>query len=222
MKIKPVLDSLLNIAMPAVCASCRRKNSQFPLPICRDCRETLLIGPAPPLLINGHNMRTIYSLAPYRSAVRHCLHDLKFRANRRVLEILNIMIVSYSFGESLRKDKNGLIVPVPLHPSRYRSRGFNQSELIARKVSHHYLIPFDRNLLLKIRNTLPQTVLEREQRGKNLKNCFHCRKPSDVSGKDILLVDDIMTTGATLEECAGELMRSGARSVTGFTIARAL
>ena len=121
-----------------------------------------------------------------------------------------------------------LIVPVPLHPSRRRERGFNQSELLARGLVRELGRRSDgaapqvaKSCLRRKRATPPQTGLSVAARRENLRGAFEVVKPGEVRGRAIVLVDDVMTTGATLSACARALRRAGAAQVMGLTLARA-
>jgi ComF family protein len=111
-------------------------------------------------------------------------------------------------------------VPVPLHPTRQRERGFNQAGLLAEFLSARISIPCKR-VLKRIRYTTTQTALDRAERMENLHNAFRLRRNADVRGLQVLLIDDVLTTGSTLSECARVLKRAGAVSVYAATAARA-
>jgi ComF family protein len=122
--------------------------------------------------------------------------------------------------ERLRDHQFDVIVSVPLHSARQRERGFNQASLLAELLSAHTSIP-SRPLLKRIRYTTTQTALDRSERMENLHNAFRLRKNADVRGLRVLLIDDVLTTGSTLSECARVLKRAGANSVHAATAARA-
>jgi ComF family protein len=113
-----------------------------------------------------------------------------------------------------------MIIPVPLHPTRQRERGFNQASLLAELLSAEVSIP-SKLLLERVRYTTTQTALDRAERMENLHNAFRLRKNMDVRGLRVLLIDDVLTTGSTLNECARILKRAGAISVHAATAARA-
>ncbi len=113
-----------------------------------------------------------------------------------------------------------LMIPLPLHPERLRQRGFNQSIEIARCIASHTNIPFDHQALIRNRATAPQAELAMKERSRNVRGAFECR--GDLSGYRILLVDDVMTTGATLREAARVLNLHGAATIHIAVIARAL
>jgi ComF family protein len=113
-----------------------------------------------------------------------------------------------------------LIVPVPLHPKRLRWRGFNQSLLLARQVSHMYRVPIDPFLLYRSRETPPQTQLPEDERRKNVRGAFAINTGKSLKERSVLLVDDVYTSGATVNECSRVLVRGGAREVSVLTLAR--
>ena len=115
-----------------------------------------------------------------------------------------------------------LILPVPLHPKRLRRRGFNQALVLARKLFHKSKGIIDPHVLERPRRTCVQTGLKVAERRKNVKNAFRVKKPEKIKNKKILLVDDVFTTGATVNECARILLKSKAAVVEVFTFARAL
>jgi ComF family protein len=112
------------------------------------------------------------------------------------------------------------VLPVPLHPKRLRWRGFNQSVLLAKEVSRVFNIPMDPFTLYRTRETAPQTQLDEEERKKNVRGAFSLRPENPVKGKRLLLVDDVYTSGATVNECSRVLKRAEAREVFVLTLAR--
>ena len=111
-------------------------------------------------------------------------------------------------------------MPVPLHPKRLRERSFNQSLLLARHVARRLGFELDFLSLRRVRYTQPQTGLKKDQRRKNVRKAFDLKAPDVVKGRDVILVDDVTTTGNTLNECARVLKRSGAKNVFCVTLAR--
>jgi competence protein ComFC len=114
------------------------------------------------------------------------------------------------------------IVPVPLHPKRLRWRGFNQSVLLARQIGRIYSIPLDCFTLYRSKDTPPQTQLPEEDRRKNMRGAFALTPKASLEDKCFLLVDDVYTSGATVNECSRVLKRGGAREVFVLTLARAV
>ena len=113
----------------------------------------------------------------------------------------------------------GLVMPVPLHPVRHRERGYNQSELLSRSLADSARLSLVTKTLIRKRNTRSQTDLSPEERFRNVNGAFCVRHPNMVDDRIVLLVDDVMTTGYTLDSCANALMSAGAREVCGITCA---
>jgi ComF family protein len=120
----------------------------------------------------------------------------------------------------LRDRRFDILVPVPLHPARERERGFNQAQLLAELFSARVSVPV-RPALERIRYTTTQTAFDRAERMENLRDAFRLRKKAHVQDLRVLLIDDILTTGSTLSECARVLKKAGAISVHAATAARA-
>jgi ComF family protein len=124
--------------------------------------------------------------------------------------------------EFLRACRAELIVPVPLHPRRLRWRGFNQSVLLARQVSRAYATPMDPFVLVRSRETPPQTQLTEEERRRNIRGAFAVNPDKPIANKNILWIDDVYTSGATVDECSRALGRGGAGEIYVLTLARAV
>lgn len=147
---------------------------------------------------------------------------------------LDKMIQSFKYGHRLsigtylgrhlavlaRDQRADLLIPLPLHPSRLSQRGFNQALEIARPIAAALKLPIAKTLCQRGRDTAPQADLSVQERHGNLRSAFQCT--ADLSGKRILLVDDVMTTGASAHECARTLKQHGAERVTVMVVARAL
>jgi ComF family protein len=115
-----------------------------------------------------------------------------------------------------------IVVPVPLHHARLRWRGFNQAAMLGAAVAERLALPLDVATLVRTRATTPQTAQDHRERGLNVHGAFAVRRAPRVAGRRILLVDDVMTTGATADECARTLLEAGARRVDVLTLARAV
>jgi ComF family protein len=163
----------------------------------------------------------------YETGLRDLIHMLKYQHVRPAAGVLGRMLAEVVANlEAGWGDACLLVVPVPLFPAKLRQRGFNQAELIARaglKLSpsrdRHLLCG---NLLERTRDTQSQTGLTPHQRRANLRGAFHVNDREQVSGREVLLVDDVFTTGATASECARVLRRAGATRVWVATVARTL
>jgi ComF family protein len=157
------------------------------------------------------------------------IHRFKYAAKTQLARPLGGLMLS-GFMRHWEGEKVDLILPVPLHPQKFRKRGFNQSYLLIRSWNavadpvHIILpdIPVHTNVLIRTRATVPQTGLGRRQRLKNVKGVFSLRFPEKIYGKKVLVVDDVYTTGATVNECARTLLKFGAERVDALTLARAI
>ena len=163
----------------------------------------------------------------FEDALREAIHLLKYD---RVLPAADLLGAKVSAAMAkLPPPGDGdrvcwLVVPVPLHTSKLRQRGFNQAECIARAALKHKPVAaeLDAKCLVRHRDTVPQAGLTRHQRRENIRGAFRVRDVDAVRGRDVLLVDDVFTTGTTISECARVLLRAGAASVYAVTAARAL
>jgi len=113
------------------------------------------------------------------------------------------------------------LVPLPLHPSREKERGFNQSELLAEIISKTFNLPLEKNILIRAKNTRAQAELtDWEERQANLQNAFTVADPENLKGKNIILVDDVYTSGATMSAAAETLHKAGAKKIIGLVLAK--
>ena len=115
-----------------------------------------------------------------------------------------------------------LLVPVPLHPTRLRTREFNQSLLLAEQLGRYLKRPVSAAVLVRVLATDPQTTLTRKERLRNLRQAFAVQNAESFVGRRVLLIDDVYTTGATLNDCAKVLLKGGASSVSALTLARTI
>ena len=153
-------------------------------------------------------------------SVQHLMHSLKYKSQKETGVYLGKL-----FGKDLLKsplfNTIDLIIPVPLHPKKFHLRGFNQSEVIASGIGHVMEIPVECNKLIRLVNTDSQTRKSRYSRWENVRSAFGVENPEDISGKHVLLVDDVLTTGATLEACAATLLEIEGTRVSVATLAYA-
>ena len=157
--------------------------------------------------------------APYRyeGAVRQAILALKYGGIRAAAPQLSDMLANYLEANPMPGD---LMAPVPMHPSRRRERGYNQAELLARPVAEHCDIPYQDHLLVRTRRVDPQAgMASAATRTTNVAASVAVPRPSDVDGAQVILVDDVATTGSTLDACAAALKESGAVTVWCLTLA---
>jgi len=159
------------------------------------------------------------SVVRSRGVIRELIHRLKYNREIWIANVLGRILVHGLAEDRLAGEKFDAIVPVPLHSKRLREREFNQAALLAAHVSKAAGIPL-RDVLARRRYTGTQTALDRSGRRQNLRNAFLMRKNAFVTDQNLLLVDDVLTTGSTLDACAVVLLEQGAESVRALTLAR--
>ncbi|MCF7855575.1 MAG: ComF family protein [Candidatus Pacebacteria bacterium] len=202
------------------CDVCSRDIRSFPGPRCKGCGATLdsileLCGEC--LALGGRPWEHAVSVFTYGGYVRELVHRFKYNGDTCLAAVFgrHMRAPWESFGVA----KPDLIVPVPAHWWRETVRGYNQSALLAKQVARSWAIPV-RPLLRRRRWTRKQAMLGVEQRRRNMKNVFMARRNADLTGTRILLIDDVMTTGATLESATAALIDAGADNITVMTLAR--
>jgi ComF family protein len=160
-----------------------------------------------------------FSLGPYEGGLRTLIHELKFRGRRRVAERLAALAAPDAARAGLLTS-GAVLVPVPLHPRRREERGFNQSELLALALGRRSGLPVIADVLVRRKQTRSQTGLSAAQRRANVEGAFAVRGRGRVAGRAVVLVDDVVTTGATALACARALRDAGAREVRLLSLAR--
>jgi len=208
-----------------LCATCRAKAPRITAPFCAKCSEPFPAAVSGPFTCANCAHRTLHfdaAIAVYRSRgiVRKLIHEFKYGHQRHLRHPIAAWLAETLDDPRLRDRSFDLIVPIPLHPARERERGFNQALLLAEDLSAAASLPLQ-GVLDRVRYTTTQTAYDRAERMENLHNAFRLRKNADVRGLRVLLIDDVLTTGSTLSECARVLKAAGAISVYAATAARA-
>lgn len=235
------LNALLDFLFPPLCHVCGKFIPHAGrLHICPSCRERMPL-PSHPLCslcgvpFNGagddHCCSSCLKSPPHFHAARAALvhdgpgrdliHALKYNGRTHLRRPLALLIVE-QLTDFVAAQRPELIVPVPLHVTRLRSRGFNQALLVGELLAREWRIPLSRQALKRVRWTEPQIRLAAELRRKNVRDAFRVPDTALVSGKGVLLVDDVFTTGSTVDECSRMLVKAGAEQVLVITATRAL
>jgi len=230
--VREFFEDFLNLLFPEDCPVCGNRGDRAEtFPVCRLCWNTIepYDGPickvcgrflvSPEALTCGECFKDVphfeyargFSL--YEGAIKEAIHHLKYHSRRNLARPLAELLNPLPFEEI------DVIVPVPIHYNRLRMREFNQSCLLARELSLMTGIPFTVDSLVKIKDTLPQVGLGKTQRKKNIKNAFKVRDSVSIVGKRVLLIDDVITTSATVRECSKALKKSGAKGVWVIALA---
>ncbi len=206
-----------------VCTKCFKKIDPVGVFCCPRCRRRVVGGVCCDSCSRFSPLSAQISLLPYSENLLAGKIITDFKYN--YLEELKLVfedLIKIFVGKNSELLKNmDLIVPVPLHARRYAERGFNQAEIIARQLGHELKLPVAL-VLKRIVYTHQQAKLSREARIKNVAGAFELLENKLLAGKKIILVDDVFTTGSTMNECAKVLRLAGVREVVGFTLARGM
>jgi len=162
--------------------------------------------------------RAVFS---YENIILNAIHQFKYKRDMSIGKIMSSFMADFSYPDIDLTDYS-LIIPVPLHIKRLRERGFNQSLILARAVGKKRKIPVDFSMLKRHKFTITQTGLNKHERKQNIKGAFEISDKKKIHGKNVILVDDVYTTGATVNECAKTLLQEGAQKISVLTLARVL
>jgi len=226
----------LDILFPASCVSCGLAGVW----LCEDCKSLVEIFEdqycpfcsTPRIVPDGktcqkcartHRLNGLFCATSYKNKILQKIIS-QFKYEPKLARCLAPALASFIITHFQLLNKTGfedyLWVPVPLHKKKLRWRGFNQAAEIAKELAAVLKGELNEGVLEKIKQTPDQVALGQKEREKNLVGAFQCKNPTIVRGRKILLVDDIFTTGATMEECARILKQAGAKEVWGVVVAR--
>lgn len=199
------------------CGGCRALIRPLREPICARCgRELEVRGEACSCGRRLRALEAVRSAAAYEGPLERAIHRLKYQGRRPLARVL-AGLLRERFEPFLRP--GAILLPVPLHRRRRRRRGFNQSQLLVDELRRAWPAADARGRLVRTRDTRSQVGLDRAQRRRNVEGAFCWRGP-DLDGRPVLLVDDVITTCATIEACARALREAGAGDVRGLSVAR--
>jgi competence protein ComFC len=233
-------DDLLDFVYPQHCVICKKHLKRGEQDVCEVCWNSLVTLPAPfcpycksfidpedskcgfcrftGKIAEDHKVSMARSLGWFDDSYKELIHQFKYGKKVSLGKRLGQRL-----GETINGDPNFLksdfLIPVPLHKSRQRERGFNQSKILAEEISKITGLSVLKDALKRKKNTKDQTYLSREQREENVRGAFVVTSSEMINSKSIILVDDVITTGATLSECARILKQSGVQQILATTIA---
>lgn len=227
--VSDVVDLTLDCFFPRICVGCGRIGSY----VCASCEAGLpfLVGPlcprcgqpqisgilCPACATHSSDVTAIRSVFRFEETVRHAVHELKYRNLRAIAPTLAGYIAAYMARADIMAD---VIAPVPLHQAHYKRRGYNQAALLAHEVGRVRGIPVLPNALKRTKEGASQVRTKNvEERRRNVQHAFECVKDT-LAHTSVVLIDDVCTTGATLESCATALRTAGATEVYALTVAR--
>ena len=201
-----------------LCLDCTKSLPRILPPVCQKCGRPEVAGNFCPACWSAHSaVDSIRSPFRFDGVIRKAIHSFKYGNLRAICTDLSRLMFDYFQASELICD---VVVPVPLHPRRLRQRGYNQSALLAREFSKLAHIKVDEDCLRRSKNSVPQTKTETvEERKANTIDAFVCQNEK-LGTKRVLLIDDVCTSGATLDACAVALKVNGVESVCGLTLAR--
>ncbi len=218
--VKVIAKNFLNLFYPLHCLGCQTPLEAMNEPhLCGRCISSINRNAMPPFELGDLPVKA-YSACLYDGALKELVHRFKYKGKTVLAGIFSKLMIDY-IKDNPEIAEVDLVTVVPLHKERLREREFNQSLLLAGPVSKEYSLLLA-NTLEKTRRTRYQNELSKSERLENLDGAFTLSPGAQIKDKNILLVDDIMTTGSTLEECAKALLSGGAKSVTSFTLARGI
>ncbi len=233
------LTPLLDLVFPPICPVCERRQDRHGRdPLCIACWEALprlhppfcgRCGRPFPGLPSGEACEACRRAPPpyayaravagYRDGMREAIHQLKFAGRVALARPLGDLLAEEGRPDLPVEAIDG-IVPVPLHPRRQAERGFNQAEVLARRLARRWQRPLLAGLLVRALPTRPQTELDEAERRRNVRGAFRVPHPEAAAGRHLLLVDDVLTTGSTVRECSRTLLAAGAQTVGVLVLAR--
>ncbi|MFQ6131489.1 MAG: double zinc ribbon domain-containing protein [Armatimonadota bacterium] len=240
-QLRSARDALLDLCFPPRCQGCQELKHHL---ICDDCRRAI-DRIQPPLCARcGRPFDTVAhtadicggcrqaspafevarAIGTHTGPLRRVIIAYKFQGRTRLAQPLAQMLSDYVTATdgpaAAALAEAEVIVPVPLHPNRRRWRGYDQAELLATDLGARLGLPVAAQAMARVKETQPQISLTPAQRRLNVRGAFQVRKPAAVAERSIMLLDDVLTTGATLQECAKVLKRAGAKRVLALTVSR--
>lgn len=201
------------------CGNCQQNSIRIEPPYCESCGQpTLGDEKCPGCVASSPKLTAIRSWAVFDGPVRQALHRVKYRRDIALADAITRPVIS--FVRDLHWDLD-VVVPVPLSKNRRKERGYNQADLLAKPLALGLGLRYEREALRRERDTRSQVDLNIDQRRDNVKDAFTAEK-SSFAGKTVLVVDDVATSGSTLDACGNALWQAEAKNVYGVTLARAI
>lgn len=226
-ELNKIVKHFFDFIFPRICVSCKIKLNLNENVICNTCLNSIKIIPQDLLKLEfikkSHNnfyVDDLQSLFLFEKdkALQKILHSYKYENKIFIGKYLGDLVI-YNLEPFIKNWDADLIIPVPLHKLKKAERGYNQSFYIAKQIAKKLNIDIDKKILKRNKYTLTQTKMNFMERKENVFNAFKVKKGNKINGKKIILVDDVITTGATISECAKVLKQNGAKNVYALSIA---
>jgi len=215
--IKELSTYIINIIYPQKCPICKRVKIQSDEVICDRCKKSFNQYRVNVSLKDEKGYEKGYAIFRYDGAIRFLIQKLKFKKDKKMANILASLIYEDVKAFCDRHHAN-FIVPIPIHSKRVEERGFNQSEVVAKILEKKLHKKVQSNLIKRTKYTKPQSLLPTVEKKENVKNSFGILNKEELKGKDVILFDDIYTTGSTIEECSKILKEHDTRKVYFLSI----
>ncbi len=218
--IRPFIQTLLDVLYPPVCVLCQSIVDAEQRYLCSACWHSLPRAvPATVMGTEYHAFTCSVAAFDYDHSVQKIVHFFKYRQLPLLAHEMGMQLAETLKGSPIVNEID-LVVPVPLHPLRQREREYNQAEIISSAIAGHLSLPHCKNALHRTQYTRPQASMDREHRFDNVKHAFRSDSSCDVRARSVAVVDDVLTTGNTLNACARILLQAGAKNVFALSVAR--
>ena len=220
-KTVPNVSKILNIIYPPICGICGKINKNS---LCKKCEIELKKQAENRITNNGEEIQDKYFnelmyIFKYEGQIRQLIIDYKFNEKSYIYKtFVNFLLKNKKIFENIKKYDT--IVPVPISKKRYKERGYNQSYLIAKEISKNTKLELQNRCIIKSKNVIEQSKLNKEEREKNIKGVYEIIDKENLQNKRIILVDDIYTTGNTVNECCRILQKAQPKSISVIVIAK--
>lgn len=237
MKLKKFINSLLDFILPIRCLGCQNYSASYLCSLCLlkikissrlyciFCGKPSFQGQTCPRCLKKHFLNKLWFAAAYDDPLlKRCLWSFKYRFVSQLAPPLSELVINFLKERGLEyflQQKEVVILPVPLQSARWRWRSYNQAELLARLIAKNYQLPLRPGYLQRVARRQPQAeIKDPQERVANITGAFACPSIRLLKNKMIILIDDICTTGSTLDECAKVLKQAGAQKVIGLVVAK--
>jgi len=239
--VKSFLNNLLSIFYPKICVVCHNslENKAIDNFLCINCWQGIKRNVPPLCIICGREIRgtainksiclscqtqrfsfdRVLSPCSYEGVMRELIHKFKYQNKSYLSPFLVRLLIDFIYQQHIALDDFDLVMPIPLHKIRLREREFNQAEFLAKQIAREFSLSLSSTNLWRKHHRQAQMELSEEKRWDNIKGCFALHDPEEVKGKNVLLIDDVITTGATCQEAASMLKAAGVGIVFVLTLA---
>lgn len=215
----PICGKIVRVYNNQICETCKKQVRYIKEPLCKKCGKQLIVKEQE-YCYDCSRKEHLYTkgiaLWAYDSNVKKSIYNFKYNNKREYAKVYAEEMILRNRQQILNWNVDA-IIPIPLHKSKLRSRGFNQAEVLAKEIAKQLGLPMYQNLVKRVKKTLPQKALNDKQRINNLKNAFKIEE-FDVKLKKVILIDDIYTTGVTIDSVTEILKKAGITEVYFITV----